>query len=138
MKAIYALHVMWLPGRVMKRWPDALQWIAKAMPYMYGNPKLKCYRGAVDAARSCVKAVHSCCRKVVSYWWHPQRNLLRIVGKAMSIVVQAKVLSWQVWGLHEAAERVRQQVRKLERSKAECTTCMGVQERDQKISRVRN
>ena len=75
--ALFALRWCLLSPGCWRRVPPVQYWAHNIIPYNYGLTKRKCFRGTPGQCRwDCEKAVQSCDRKVVSYYYHTCRKAL--------------------------------------------------------------
>lgn len=92
------------PGRFRFLVDRMWGWSKSCVPRCYLSVKKKCFS---SFKKLCVKPVHACFRKIVSYSGLFGKKLLRRVHKGIQIALQEGGETWAAWDLKGAADSLR-------------------------------
>ena len=100
------------------------------LPKGYVTIKSKCFAHGDIIGRVCEKHGHSCARKICSYSQWPKKLVWRRVHRAIDTLIKRISPGAEVWGLDDAALRLRHGLDKLHASQAKhvCKNCGDVKQ----------
>ena len=97
------------------------RWRRWCLAYMYINIKTKCFQSGVG--RTCAKAGHACCRRIVSWSAHPCRWMYKLNAKALEAVVRLWASGFETKDLFSAVVDLRAATKRLRHDHGYLTCC---------------
>lgn len=93
------------------------------LPHIYNTIKSKCFCNVFPHYRTCSRAAHSCCRKIVSYCKWKKKQNWRMISRALETMTKKFIPGFEVWRLREAASDLRSSLSHLHRPRTCCNQC---------------